>query len=50
MLLAQGQLEDSPVKQDPEALPPSPLAMMAVMEQREALAQLLGFDEEEDHG
>jgi anti-sigma factor RsiW len=50
MLLAQGQLGDSRVKQDPETLPPSPLAMMAVMEQREALAQLLGFDAEEDQG
>jgi len=50
MLLAQGQLGDSQPRRDPKASPPSPLVMMAVMEQRQALTQLLGFDEKENKG
>ena len=50
MFLVQGQLGDSQARREQVALPPSSLVMMAVMEQREALMQLLGVDEKENDG
>jgi hypothetical protein len=48
MLLAQAQLRQSTPGYDRHPGRPSPLVMMAMMEQRQQLAQLLGPDENEN--